>query len=164
MPWGTSTVPTHSCDLRGIKEICMDWKVDIYIKTDNKSLAKKKRWISYVLGTMFCGELKTIEYFGTVEETLQGAQLTAIVAALKRMKRPAEIVIHVESSFIVNMFKNHMAEWAAGGWQSPLHNKEEWKQLYEYSQLHQITFDTEPHVYGAWQLDQMNRRAKTREL
>ena len=101
----------------------MDWKVDIYIKTDNKSLAKKKRWISYVLGTMFCGELKTIEYFGTAEETLQGAQLTAIVAALKRMNRPAEIVIHAESSFIVNMFKNHMAEWAAGGWQSPCTTK-----------------------------------------
>lgn len=140
------------------------WKVDIYIKTDNKCLAKKKRWISYVLGTTVCGELKTIEYFGTVEETLQGAQLMAINAALKRMNRPAGIVIHVESSFIVNMFKNHMAEWAAGGWQSPLHNKEEWKQLYTYSQLHQITFDTEPHVYSAWQLDQMNRRAKTREL
>lgn len=142
----------------------MDWKVDIYIKTDNKCLAKKKRWISYVLGTMFCGELKTIEYFGTVEETLQGAQLKAINAALKRMNRPAEIVIHVESSFIANMFTTHMAEWAAGGWINPMRNNGEWKQLYEYSQLHQITFDTDPHAYGEWQMDQMKHRSKTPEL
>lgn len=115
-----------------------------------------------MLGTMVGGELKTMEFFGTVEETLQGAQLTAIVAALKRMKRPAEIVIHVESLFIANMFNNHLAEWAAGGWINPMHNKEEWKALYEQSKRHRISIDTEPHVYSAWQLAQMQR--KSREL
>lgn len=137
----------------------MDWKVDIYIKTDTKYLGKRKRWISYVIATTVKKELKTIEHFQAVEETLQGAQLIAIDAALKRMTKPAKIVIHVESSFIANMFALHMAEWAAGGWVNPIRNNKEWRYLEAQTHRHKVTIDTEPHVYSAWQLLMMKKQA-----
>ena len=138
----------------------MDWKVDIYIKTDTKYLGKKKRWISYVIATTIKKEVKTIEHFETVEETLLGAQLIAIDAALKRMTRPAKIVIHVESSFIANMFTSYLAEWAAGGWVNPMRNNKEWRDLEAQTHRHKITIDTEPHVYSAWQLLMMKKQAE----
>ena len=160
MPSDISIGHILSCVLRGIKEFCMDWKVDIYIKTDTRYLGKRKRWISYVIATTVKKELKTIEHFEAVEETLQGAQLIAIDAALKRMTKPAKIVIHVESSFIANMFTMHLAEWAAGGWINPMRNNKEWRYLEAQTHRHEITIDTEPHVYSAWQLLMMKKQAE----
>ena len=136
----------------------MEWKVDIYIKTDTKYLGKKKRWISYVIATTVKKELKTIERFEAVEETLQGAQLIAINAALKRMTKPANVVIHVESSFIANMFTSYLAEWAAGGWVNPMRNNKEWRYLEAQTHRHEITIDTEPHVYSPYMLMHMKAR------
>lgn len=136
----------------------MDWKVDIYIKTDTKYLGNKKRGIGYVIGTMIGKELKTIEFFGSVEETLPGTYLTTINAALRRMTKPADIVIHAESPFVANMFTSYMAQWAAGGWESPTRNKKEWQELYAHSLRHHITIDTEPHVYSPYMLMHMKAR------
>ena len=133
----------------------MDWKVDIYIKTDTQYLGKKKRGAGYVIGAMVGKKLKTIEFFGTVEDTLPGTYLVTINAALRRMIKPSEIVLHVESPFIANMFTSYMAQWASGGWESPTRNKREWQELYSHSLHHHITIDTEPHVYSPYMLMRM---------
>ena len=72
-------------------------------------------------------------------------ELTAVVEALKLLKRPCKVNLHSDSAYVVNAF-NHkwIYGWIKKNWKtadgSPVKNKEIWQELYSLTKIHDVTF------------------------
>lgn len=115
-------------------------KVDVYIAADDKQPTKKERRIGYLIRAEVSG--RTAEKYGTkcVDATLFKGIILTIVEILDRFKRPAEITMHLENSWIIgnlivdNNGKRVIDMWQENGWKTargtPVKNKNEWQRLY----------------------------------
>ncbi|MGH3588939.1 MAG: RNase H family protein, partial [Pseudonocardia sp.] len=60
-------------------------------------------------------------------------ELTAVVEALRALTRPSTVVIHVDSSYVMNGMKTGIAGWKRNGWQTsakkPVKNVDLWQAL-----------------------------------
>lgn len=137
-------------------------RVDIYIETDNTSPRAMPRKYGYVLECELHGRTVTREGFGQTEGTYNQSVLTALAAALERLREPCEIHIHSNNRFILNMVDNNLGKWAAGGFVNgkgdPIANREQWEKV--WSLLKGLTTVTEhgSHAYSGWLRSEMERR------
>lgn len=115
-------------------------KVDIYIAATGIGPAHQDRWCGYLISC------RGHEVSGAkcLEATENNAIITTMVSALDRFTRPADITIHVESSWIIGRLvriegKDGAAEsnldiWQRNGWKTvkgaEVKNKAEWQRLY----------------------------------
>ena len=77
--------------------------------------------------------------------TNQKMELRAAVEALKALKEPCEVILHSDSAYLVNCFKQKWYEnWQRNGWRNsnkqPVQNKELWQELIELYHFHSITW------------------------
>ncbi|GAA1740742.1 ribonuclease HI [Isoptericola hypogeus] len=60
-------------------------------------------------------------------------ELTAVVEALRALKRPSTVTIHVDSSYVMNGMKTWVAGWKRNGWttsaRKPVKNVDLWQAL-----------------------------------
>lgn len=77
------------------------------------------------------------------ETTNNRMEMTAIIKALLMLKRPCKVLLHSDSSYIVDAFnKNWTINWQRNGWRTA--NKKEvknidlWEQLIELSKTHDV--------------------------
>ncbi len=73
-------------------------------------------------------------------------ELTAVIEALRLVKRPCKIQIYSDSAYVVNAFlQGWIYNWMKKGWKtadgSPVKNKELWQELYNFTKIHEITFN-----------------------
>ena len=73
-------------------------------------------------------------------------ELSAVIEALKLVKRPCKIQIYSDSAYVVNGFlQGWIYNWMKKGWKtsdgSPVKNKELWEALYNFTKIHDITFN-----------------------
>ena len=73
-------------------------------------------------------------------------EITAVIEALKLVKRPCKIQIYSDSAYVVNAFlQGWIYNWMKKGWKtadgSPVKNKELWEELYAFTKVHDITFN-----------------------
>lgn len=73
-------------------------------------------------------------------------ELTAVIEALKLVKRPCKIQIYSDSAYVVNAFlQGWIFNWMKKGWKTadgnPVKNKELWVELYGFTTVHEIHFN-----------------------
>ncbi|CAM3690527.1 ribonuclease HI [Isoptericola cucumis] len=76
----------------------------------------------------------TKELFGGEAVTTNNRmELTAVVEALRALTRPSTVVVHVDSSYVMNGMKTWIAGWKRNGWQTsakkPVKNVDLWQAL-----------------------------------
>ena len=73
-------------------------------------------------------------------------EMTAVIEALKLVKRPCKIQIYSDSAYVVNAFlQGWIYNWIKKGWKTadgnPVKNKELWVELYNFTTIHEIKFN-----------------------
>lgn len=101
-------------------------QTDIYISVyPIGSRPSVKKFIGLIEGG------KTQKYSnGMVIATYHQATLSALITALKRYSKPADIRIHIEDEFVAKQFEKNFDAWKENGFLNakgkPLKNQDEW--------------------------------------
>lgn len=82
---------------------------------------------------------------GSENTTNNIMELTAVIEALKILKRPCKVNIYSDSAYVVNAFlQKWIYGWMKKGWKTaggdPVKNKELWQELYSLTQKHNVEF------------------------
>ena len=82
---------------------------------------------------------------GTKQTTNNIMEITAVIEALKLLKRGCEVELYSDSSYVVNCFNNGwIYNWMKNNWttsnKEPVKNKELWQELYELTKKHKVKF------------------------
>ena len=82
---------------------------------------------------------------GAKETTNNIMEITAVVEALKHLKRPCEVEVYSDSAYVVNAFNNGwIYNWMKNNWKTagkdPVKNKELWQELYDLTKIHKVEF------------------------
>lgn len=71
-------------------------------------------------------------------------ELTAVINALKALKRPCEVELYSDSEYVVKGITEWIHGWLKNGWKSksrsPVKNQEYWKELHALTTIHNISF------------------------
>ena len=79
---------------------------------------------------------------GSENTTNNIMELTAVIEALKILKRPCKVNIYSDSAYVVNAFlQKWIYGWMKKGWKTaggdPVKNKELWQELYSLTKTHE---------------------------
>ena len=82
---------------------------------------------------------------GAKETTNNIMEITAVIEALKHLKRPCEVEVYSDSAYVVNAFNNGwIYNWMKNNWKTagkePVKNKELWQELYDLTKTHKVEF------------------------
>ena len=82
---------------------------------------------------------------GNPDTTNNIMELTAVIEALKLLKRPCKVSLYSDSAYVVNAFNQKwIYGWLKNNWKNaskePVKNKELWQELYNLTKTHDITF------------------------
>lgn len=83
---------------------------------------------------------------GAKDTTNNIMELTAVIEALKILKRPCKVNLYSDSAYVVNAFlQKWIYGWIKKGWvtanKEPVKNKELWMELYDLTKVHDVTFN-----------------------
>jgi ribonuclease HI len=91
--------------------------------------------------------------FGQVEKTLHGGEMLttnnrmemmAVIEALLALKRPCQVVLNIDSQYVMKGMTEWIAGWKLRGWRTadkkPVKNADLWQLLDEQVKRHQITW------------------------
>ncbi len=72
-------------------------------------------------------------------------ELTAVIEALKLLKRPCKVQLYSDSAYVVNAFlQNWISGWIRNNWKNSnkedVKNKELWQELINLTKVHDVTF------------------------
>ena len=115
--------------------------VDVYVAADDRYPRQRERWAGYLIKM---GEHKRFAAF-PIDETYHMANLIALVEALDRFNRPAEIVIHIQDFWVATMVEKNTETWQFNGWKNKKHKKIENWQYWQraYNKLQVLKFNGE---------------------
>ena len=82
---------------------------------------------------------------GRKDTTNNVMEVTAVIEALKLLKRECEVEVYSDSAYVVNAFdKGWIYGWLKNNWvnssKEPVKNKELWKELYNLTKIHKVNF------------------------
>lgn len=82
---------------------------------------------------------------GKKDTTNNVMELTAVIEALKLLKRPCNVDLYSDSAYVVNAFlQNWIFGWIKNGWKNSnkedVKNKELWQELISLTKVHDVTF------------------------
>ena len=86
------------------------------------------------------------EISGSKKDTTNNVmELTAVIEALKLLKRPCNVDLYSDSAYVVNAFlQNWVWGWIKKGWinsnKEEVKNKELWQELVNLTKVHNVTF------------------------
>lgn len=83
---------------------------------------------------------------GSANTTNNIMELTAVIEALKMLKRPCKVNVYSDSAYVVNAFNQKwIYGWMKKNWKTasgdPVKNKELWQELYSLTKVHDVTFN-----------------------
>lgn len=134
--------------------------VNIYVATDIKGVGKKKGKYIYLLETETSKGLATIHDVKEIEATKDVAELTALVAAVGRLKQaPAELNIYVTSEQLKLNIVHYLKEWAKRNFCKSDGRRltcwELWKSLWENTRNFDMRVYNKTHSYSNWLLKEL---------
>jgi len=92
-----------------------------------------------------CGDYKKEICGGAMLTTNNIMELTAVIEALKIIKKESKIVIITDSKYVKNGITDWINNWKVKGWKTankkPVKNKELWIQLDDLTNLHDIKWE-----------------------
>lgn len=81
---------------------------------------------------------------GEAVTTNNRMELTAVIEALRALKRPCVVNLHVDSTYVMNGMSKWIAGWKRNGWRTgdkkPVKNVDLWQALDEQVARHTITW------------------------
>ena len=82
---------------------------------------------------------------GNKNTTNNVMELTAVIEALKLLKRPCNVNLYSDSAYVVNAFnQGWIYNWVKKDWKTagndPVKNKELWQELYSLTKIHTVKF------------------------
>ena len=82
---------------------------------------------------------------GAKDTTNNIMEITAVIEALRMLKRECEVDLYSDSAYVVNAFNNGwIFNWIKNNWKTsskePVKNKELWEELYNLTKKHKVTF------------------------
>lgn len=91
------------------------------------------------------GENKKEISGGKKDTTNNVMELTAVIEALKLLKRPCKVELYSDSAYVVNAFlQDWISGWIKKGWKNSnkedVKNKELWQELINLTKVHDVTF------------------------
>lgn len=94
---------------------------------------------------LMLGDYKKEISGGEKETTNNIMELTAVIQALRLVKRPCKIKLYSDSAYVVNGFlQGWIYNWIKKNWKTadgkPVKNKELWEELYKFTKIHEIEF------------------------
>ena len=94
---------------------------------------------------LMMGENKREISGGKKDTTNNVMELTAVIEALKLLKRPCKVDLYSDSAYVVNAFlQNWILSWIKNGWKNSskekVKNKELWQELFSLTKIHDVTF------------------------
>ncbi len=94
---------------------------------------------------LMMGENKKEISGGKKDTTNNVMELTAVIEALKLLKRPCKVDLYSDSAYVVNAFlQNWILGWIKNGWRNSnkeeVKNKELWQELLSLTKTHNVTF------------------------
>ena len=94
---------------------------------------------------LMMGENKKEISGGKKDTTNNVMELTAVIEALKLLKRPCKVDLYSDSAYVVNAFlQNWIWGWIKNGWKNSskeeVKNKELWQELFSLTKIHDVTF------------------------
>lgn len=83
------------------------------------------------------------ELFGGESNTTNNRmELTAVITALRALKRPCRVVLHTDSQYVQKGISEWIVGWKARGWRTadkkPVKNADLWQELDEATRRHDI--------------------------
>lgn len=88
------------------------------------------------------GELTKEMCGGSIMTTNNQMELTAVIEALKAIRRPCPIVLHLDSNYVKDGITNWIHNWKKHGWMTaakkPVKNAELWQELDRLASMHTI--------------------------
>lgn len=135
--------------------------VNIYVATDIKGVGKKKGRYIYLLETETSKGLATIHDIKEIEATRDVAELTALVAAVGRLKQyPAELNVYVNSEQLRINIGHYLQGWAKRNFCKQdgrrLSCWELWKALWENTRIFDMRVYNKTHSYSNWLLKELD--------
>ena len=72
-------------------------------------------------------------------------EMTAAIEALSALKEPCEVLLHSDSSYLINAFQQRwLTSWQRQNWlkkdKKPVENSDLWKRLLELTGIHTVTW------------------------
>ena len=94
---------------------------------------------------LMMGENKREISGGKKDTTNNVMELTAVIEALKLLKRPCKVDLYSDSAYVVNAFlQNWIWGWITNSWKNSnkedVKNKELWQELLSLTKIHDVTF------------------------
>lgn len=94
---------------------------------------------------LMLGENKKEISGGKKDTTNNIMELTAVIEALKLLKRPCKVHLYSDSAYVVNAFLQHWINgWQKNNWRNSnkeeVKNKELWQELLKLTQIHDVSF------------------------
>lgn len=107
-------------------------EVNIYISVDNLTPRSVSRGYGYLLEYITSTGPITRYGSGMMTGTLHQATLTALIAAVSRLKCECWLHIYADDMFVLNMIRNNLSKWAYENFETKkLANKELWIELWQ---------------------------------
>lgn len=83
---------------------------------------------------------------GETKTTNQRMELKAVYEALRGLKEPCDVVLHSDSAYVINCFKQKWyVGWRKNGWKNskgdPVQNRDLWELLLSEVERHHVTFE-----------------------
>jgi len=79
---------------------------------------------------------------GVAGTTNNRMELTAVIEALKALKRPCEVVVHTDSQYVQKGMREWLPNWKRRGWRTadkkPVRNADLWQELDALVALHEV--------------------------
>ncbi len=90
------------------------------------------------------GDFERESFGGEQLTTNNRMELTAVIESLRALKRPCEVRLHVDSTYVMNGLNNWLPGWKRNGWRTsakkPVKNEDLWRALDAEVARHDITW------------------------
>ena len=131
--------------------------VDIYIDTSIKGPKRRHGTYMYIIAMQTDKGTADVGNMDSVSDTTENhITLLALEAALKRIKKPCYLIIHLECSYVAAVLRNGWYKaWQENGWKTnrktDVQDVEKWRAILK--SLNEHAFEVrlkEPHTYREW--------------
>lgn len=109
------------------------YKVDVWVWVDSRDTAENVKFYAYCLEMDRAGAKIRRNDDGQIRGTWNKATLYALAEALERFTANAEVTVHSENRWVLNMLQNYLDTWeGADFWKSKtekIANEDEWRRI-----------------------------------